>query len=99
MPQCDTLHALVRDYRLPRNVLLNVEHRLMLHFAPDLETLSLLQKVPHQIAPPPPTVAGLGQEYLTGLVKLEGRLLIMLDIDELLGRDETAALDAAMAGA
>jgi FKBP12-rapamycin complex-associated protein len=45
VPQCDTLHSLVRDYRVPRNVLLNVEHRLMLHFSPDLESLSLLQKV------------------------------------------------------
>ena len=26
-------------------VLLNLEHRLMLHFAPDLDSLSLLQKV------------------------------------------------------
>ena len=45
VPQCDTLHALVRDYRLRRNILINLEHRLMLHFAPDLESLSLLQKV------------------------------------------------------
>src|SRR5215467_9105441 len=37
-----------------------------------------------QIAPPPPTVAGLGREYLTGLVKLEKRLLILLDIDKIL---------------
>lgn len=34
-----------------------------------------------QIAPPPPTVAGLGRDYITGLVKLEKRLLVMLDID------------------
>ena len=40
------------------------------------------------IAPPPPTVAGLGREYLTGLVKLDDRLLIMLDIDKILGDDE-----------
>ncbi len=40
-----------------------------------------------QIAPPPPTVAGLRQEYLTGLVKLEERLLILLDIDKILGQD------------
>ena len=45
VPQCDTLHALVRDYRVPRSILLNVEHRLMLHFAPDLDNLTLLQKV------------------------------------------------------
>jgi purine-binding chemotaxis protein CheW len=47
-----------------------------------------------QIAPPPPTVAGLGREYLTGLVKLEHRLLILLDIDKILGRDEAAAVQA-----
>ncbi|MBX7167545.1 MAG: chemotaxis protein CheW [Pirellulales bacterium] len=47
-----------------------------------------------QIAPPPPTVAGLGREYLTGLVKLESRLLIMLDIDQILGGQENAALEA-----
>jgi FKBP12-rapamycin complex-associated protein len=40
VPQCDTLHALVRDYRVPRSILLNVEHRLMLHFAPDLDNLA-----------------------------------------------------------
>ncbi len=49
-----------------------------------------------QIAPPPPTVAGLGHEYLTGLVKLEDRLLILLDIDKILDEEETAALDAAI---
>jgi purine-binding chemotaxis protein CheW len=48
-----------------------------------------------QIAPPPPTVAGLGREYLTGLVKLENGLLILLDIDKILGAEETAALTTA----
>jgi purine-binding chemotaxis protein CheW len=38
-----------------------------------------------EIAPPPPTVAGLGRDYLTGLVKLDKRLLILLDIDKILG--------------
>ena len=51
-----------------------------------------------QIAPPPPTVAGLGREYLTGLVKLESRLLILLEIDKILGEDEVSAVDAAIAG-
>jgi len=41
-----------------------------------------------QVSPPPPTVAGLGREYLTGLVKLDKRLLILLDIDKILGDDE-----------
>ena len=58
----------------------------------------VLRVTQDQMAPPPPTVAGLGQEYLTGLVKLEDRLLILLDIEKLLGEEETAALDAAMGG-
>jgi len=37
-----------------------------------------------QIAPPPPTVANLGREYLLGLVKLDDQLLILLDIERLL---------------
>ena len=47
-----------------------------------------------QIAPPPPTVAGLGREYLTGLARLEERLLILLDIDYLLTDEETLNLEA-----
>ena len=51
-----------------------------------------------QIAAPPTTVAGLGQEYLTGLVRLDSRLLILLDIDKILGQEEVAALEVATAG-
>jgi len=47
-----------------------------------------------QIAPPPPTVAQMGNEYLTGLVKLDKRLLILLDIDRLLA-GQAEALSAA----
>jgi purine-binding chemotaxis protein CheW len=47
-----------------------------------------------QIAPPPPTVAGLGREYLTGLVKLDKQLLILLDIDKILDRNGDEVLDA-----
>jgi purine-binding chemotaxis protein CheW len=47
-----------------------------------------------QIAPPPPTVAGLGREYLTGLVKLDKELLILLDIDEILGKNGDEVLDS-----
>jgi purine-binding chemotaxis protein CheW len=53
----------------------------------------------NEIAPPPPTVAGLGREYLTGLAKLEGRLLIMLDIDKLLDEECAAAADKIASGA
>ncbi len=48
-----------------------------------------------QIAPPPATVAGLGREYLTGLVKQGQRLLILLDIDRIFGQEEQVAADSA----
>ncbi len=44
-----------------------------------------------QIAPPPPTVAGPGREYLTGLVRLNKGLLILLDIEKLLDEEEISA--------
>ena len=43
--QCDTLHSLIKEYREPRKVLLNIEHRLMLQMAPDYDTLPVLQKL------------------------------------------------------
>ncbi|EPZ33264.1 phosphatidylinositol kinase Tor2 [Rozella allomycis CSF55] len=45
VPHCDTLHALIREYREGRKVLLNVEHRMMLQMAPDYDNLTLLQKI------------------------------------------------------
>ena len=45
VPNCDTLHALVREYREARRIPLNVEHRLMLAFAPDYDKLTVVQKV------------------------------------------------------
>ena len=47
-----------------------------------------------QVAPPPPTIAGLGKEYLVGLAKLENRLLILLDIDRIMLDAGDAELDA-----
>lgn len=44
-----------------------------------------------QIAPPPATVSGLGRDYLTGLVKLENRLLILLHIERLFSEEDVAA--------
>ncbi|CAG9463067.1 unnamed protein product [Pedinophyceae sp. YPF-701] len=45
VPNCDTLHALIREYREARKIPLNVEHRLMLGMAPDYEHLTVIQKV------------------------------------------------------
>jgi len=52
-----------------------------------------------QIAPPPSTVAGLGRDYLSGLVKLDKQLLILLDIDKIFGDEEIDAMKDAVAGA
>ena len=52
-----------------------------------------------QIAPPPPTVAGLEQEYLTGLVKLENQLLMLLDVDKILGKEDSEVIDSITASA
>jgi purine-binding chemotaxis protein CheW len=61
-----------------------------------VDAVSEVLRISHeQIAPPPPTVAGLGREYLTGLVKLDNRLLILLDIDKILTREQAAAVEAA----
>uniref|UniRef100_A0ACD5TGP8 Uncharacterized protein n=1 Tax=Avena sativa TaxID=4498 RepID=A0ACD5TGP8_AVESA len=45
VPNCDTLHALIREYRDARKIFLNQEHRLMLAFAPDYDHLPLIAKV------------------------------------------------------
>ena len=52
-----------------------------------------------QVSPAPPTVASLGNHYMTGLVRLDEQLLILLDVDRLFGEEETAALESAVAGA
>ncbi|KAH9295237.1 hypothetical protein KI387_038825, partial [Taxus chinensis] len=45
VPNCDTLHHLIREYRDAREIFVNLEHRLMLAFAPDYEHLPLIAKV------------------------------------------------------
>ncbi|MFH4982502.1 hypothetical protein AB6A40_009211 [Gnathostoma spinigerum] len=45
VPNCDTLHSLIRDYREKKNIVLSIEHKLMQAFATDLDQLTLMQKV------------------------------------------------------
>ena len=45
VPNTDTLHALIREYRDARKIPLNVEHRLMMGMAPDHDHLTVIQKV------------------------------------------------------
>jgi purine-binding chemotaxis protein CheW len=64
-----------------------------------VDAVSEVLRVKHdQIAPPPPTVAGLGRDYLSGLVKLDDRLLILLDIDKIFGEEEMTAIKSSVAG-
>ena len=37
VPNCDTLHALIRDYRDKKKILLNIEHRIMLRVSNAME--------------------------------------------------------------
>ena len=45
VPNSDTLHNLIKEYRETRSILLNIEHRIMLQMAPDYDNLTLMQKV------------------------------------------------------
>ncbi|KAI9225912.1 MAG: phosphatidylinositol kinase Tor2 [Piptocephalis tieghemiana] len=45
VPACDTLHALIKEFRDHTGTPLNVEHRNMLQLAPDYDILTLLHKV------------------------------------------------------
>jgi purine-binding chemotaxis protein CheW len=47
------------------------------------------------IEPPSPTIAGIDSEYLQGIVKLPERLVILLDLDRVLSREERRALEEA----
>ena len=49
VPNCDTLHALIREHRDAHKVPLNLEHRLMLAMAPDYDHLPLVNKVSHKL--------------------------------------------------
>jgi purine-binding chemotaxis protein CheW len=46
------------------------------------------------IEPPPPMVAGIGSEYITGVAKLENRLLILLDLERILLQRELQSLSS-----
>lgn len=41
-----------------------------------------------QIEPAPPGIAGIGQQYVSGLVKFENKLLILLRIDQVMTDEE-----------
>lgn len=46
------------------------------------------------VEPPPPVVAGVDSDYISGVGKLKERLLIMLDLDRLLSTEDMDMLNA-----
>lgn len=73
-----------------RIVVVNVASRVMGVVVDGVSEVMRLAE--EQIEPPPPVVAGIGHEYLQGVGKVQGRLLILLDLDKILSAQEQAAL-------
>ncbi|SSD60463.1 probable Serine/threonine-protein kinase TOR2 [Saccharomycodes ludwigii] len=45
VPNSDTFHVLIKEYRAAHNIQLSLEHMTMLQMSPDYDTLTLLEKV------------------------------------------------------
>ncbi|MGS0765437.1 chemotaxis protein CheW [Syntrophomonas curvata] len=56
------------------------------------EVSEVLRLANSDIEPPPAVVGGITAEYLTGVGKIEGRLLILLDMNKILSESEKADL-------
>ncbi len=58
-----------------------------------VDSVSEVLRIPAgTVEPPPPVVAGLESEYISGVGKLQDRLLILLDLDKLLSSEDMEAL-------
>ncbi|RRD70090.1 MULTISPECIES: chemotaxis protein CheW [unclassified Desulfovibrio] len=58
-----------------------------------VDAVSEVLRIPAStVEPPPPVVAGVDSEYISGVGKLADRLLIMLDLDRLLSSDDMELL-------
>ena len=58
-----------------------------------VDSVSEVLRIPAStVEPPPPVVAGLESEYISGVGKLEDRLLILLDLDMLLSHEDMQAI-------
>ena len=58
-----------------------------------VDSVSEVLRIPAStVEPPPPVVAGVESEYISGVGKLEDRLLILLDLNKLLSREDLETL-------
>jgi purine-binding chemotaxis protein CheW len=63
-----------------------------------VDSVTEVLRVPETaLLPPPRYVAGLAAEFLRGIVRLEARLIVLLDMDRILSSDERIALQSAFA--
>ena len=63
-----------------------------------VDSASQVVRIPaDQIEPPPPVLGGSSQEFVTGVGKLEDKLVILLNADTILTVDEKIALSAIQA--
>ncbi len=61
-----------------------------------VDSVSEVLRIPAgTVEPPPPVVAGMESEYISGVGKLQDRLLILLDLDKLLSSEDMEALSQA----
>ncbi|MFP4672107.1 MAG: chemotaxis protein CheW [Desulfohalobiaceae bacterium] len=58
-----------------------------------VDEVSEVLRIPENtVEPPPPIVAGIESDYIKGVGKLEDRLLILLDLNKILSREEKTSL-------
>lgn len=60
-----------------------------------VDSVSEVLRVPHSVIDaPPPLVSGIRAEFIEGIGKLEGRLLILLNLEKILSSTELESVDA-----
>ena len=72
-------------------IVLNVGNRVVGMVVDSVSDVVAL--TPEQIRPAPEFHASMNTEYLTGLGALEGRMLILIDIEQLMSSDEMALVE------
>jgi len=77
----------IREYDKHTRIIVIEINKMIVGFVVD--SVSEVLRIPaNTVEPPPPVVAGLESEYISGVGKLEDRLLILLDLDRLLSGEE-----------
>ena len=90
-------------FSLPENALNNESRIMVLNVGTRtigiiVDSVSEVLRVSDdQVSSAPPSVASLGNEYMNGLVELDDKLLILLDVDQLFDEEQTKALDNTVA--